>query len=109
MTRGIQRARDTSSSSRRSSVLLRAWPGSARPGRCKYCKHAIIWIITDQGKYLPLDLGFTVREVVTQPETQVQFLILHRDDRHACAEGRAARKSGRTLTSDRRGDQTWPV
>jgi hypothetical protein len=73
-------------------TTIRAWAGTARPGRCKWCRHAIIWVITEQGKYLPLDLGFTVREVVTHPATGGQFLVLNKADRHGCAQRRAARK-----------------
>lgn len=73
-------------------VTVRAWAGSARPGRCKHCKRALVWVVTDKGKYLPFDLGFTVREEVTNPKNGCQFLVLNRDDRHDCAERRAARK-----------------
>jgi hypothetical protein len=76
----------------RLSELIRAWAGLTRPGRCAWCHHKIVWVITEQGKYLPFDLGFTVREVVTHPQTGGQFLVLSRDDRHGCAERRAARK-----------------
>jgi hypothetical protein len=52
----------------------------------------VVWVITDQGKYLPFELGFTVREIVTAPRTRARFCVLHRDDRHDCVERRRARK-----------------
>lgn len=72
-------------------VTVRAWAGSARAGKCKYCKRSFIWMITERGQYLPFDLGFTVRETVTHPTTGATFVVLDRADRHDCAERRAAR------------------
>lgn len=72
-------------------ATVRAWAGSARAGRCKDCKRAIIWVVTEKGKYLPFDLGFTVRDTVTHPVTQYRFVVLDKADRHDCAERRAAR------------------
>lgn len=71
---------------------VRAWLGSARPGRCKWCRRAIVWVMLDTGQPMPFDLGFSVREIVRHPKTQAQFLVLMRDDRHDCPERRAARK-----------------
>lgn len=67
-------------------ATVRAVSGSARPGRCKYCRRAIVWVVTEHGRRLPFDLAFTIREVVTHPVTRVRYIILDRDDRHACAE-----------------------
>lgn len=82
-------------------VTIRAWVGSARAGRCRYCRRPLVWVITDRGKSVPFNLGFTVREIVTHPRTRARFTVLHRDDVHDCAERRAARAS-ETLTPDRR-------
>lgn len=73
-------------------VTVRAWAGSARPGRCTYCHRPFVWVVTDKGKYLPFDLGFTVRETVVDPRTRAQFVVLDRSDRHDCLERRAARR-----------------
>lgn len=67
-------------------ATVRAWAGSARPGRCKYCRRAMVWVLTDEGKSVPFDMGFTIREIVTHPETQARYLVLSRDDKHECAE-----------------------
>jgi hypothetical protein len=56
-----------------------------------------MWVITEQGTYVPFDLGFTVREVVTHPATGGRFLVLDKADRHACIE----RRQGKGLTRDR--------
>lgn len=77
-------------------ATVRAWAGSARPGRCKYCRRAFVWVITDRGKYLPFDLGFTIREIVTVPETQERFIVLNRDDRHDCRERNEQRANKRS-------------
>ncbi len=63
---------------------VRAWAGSARPGRCRWCRRAIVWVTVETGANMPFDLGFTVREVVTHPVTMARFIVLHRDDRHTC-------------------------
>jgi hypothetical protein len=67
---------------------VRAWAGSGRPGRCKWCRRAVVWVITDKGKHVPFDLGFTVRDTVTHPGTKAAFVVLDRDDRHDCVERR---------------------
>jgi len=69
-------------------ATVRIWMGSARPGRCTYCKRPLVWVMTDKGKWMPFDVGFSVREVVTHPTTRAQFCILDRKDRHDCIERR---------------------
>lgn len=68
-------------------------------------------MITEQGRYLPFEVGFTVREVVTASATGGQFLVLARDDRHGCAARRAAHRTqeGRMLTTDRTKEKSWRV
>jgi len=83
-------------------VTVRAWAGSARPGRCAYCKAPIVWVVTDKGKYLPFNLGFTVREIVVDPRSRAQFTVLDRADRHDCDERRAWRKTQRGQTDNKR-------
>ena len=71
---------------------IRAWAGSAQPGRCKYCQRAIVWVMTDAGKSCPFNLGFTVRETVRDPRRgRAKFLLLDRHDRHDCQERTDAR------------------
>jgi hypothetical protein len=77
-------------------ITIRAWAGSARAGRCKACRKPIVWVLTEGGKHYPLDLGFTVREVVRHPETGARFLVLARADRHDCPARRR-----KMLTPDR--------
>lgn len=65
-------------------ATVRAVHGSARAGRCKFCHHRIVWVTLQTGKMLPFDLGFTVREVVTDPRTGMHVAVLDRSDRHDC-------------------------
>lgn len=65
-------------------ATVRACLGSARAGRCKFCHKPVVWIVTDAGKNLPMDLGFTVREIVRDPRTGIRFQVLDKDDRHDC-------------------------
>lgn len=74
------------------SYTVRAWAGSARAARCKYCRRSIVWVTTDDGKVVPFDLGFTVRETVTHPTTRARYVVLDRADRHDCAARRRAAK-----------------
>ena len=76
-------------------VTVRAWVGSARPGKCRYCRRPVVWVMTDEGARMAFDLGFTVREVVTDPRTGVKFTVLDRDDKHDCRK-----KPGKTATKD---------
>lgn len=71
---------------------VRAWEGSARAARCRHCRRRIVWVLTDENKSVPFDVGFTIREIVRHPETLATFLVLHRDDSHDCVEGRLARR-----------------
>jgi hypothetical protein len=52
-------------------------------------------VIAESGRSLAFDLGFTVREVVTHPATGGRFLVLARDDRHACVAQREARRASK--------------
>lgn len=79
-------------------VTFRAWSGSASPGRCKYCRKAIVWVISERGKPVPLDMGFTIREIVVSPKQQARFLVLDRADRHDCPEGKEQRANKRSQT-----------
>lgn len=82
-------------------ATVRAWAGSARAGRCTYCRKPIVWVVTERGKHVPFNLGFTVRETVTHPTTRVQFVILDRDDRHDCAARREQRANTRSHAAPR--------
>jgi hypothetical protein len=74
-------------------ATVRAWAGSVRAGRCRYCHKAVMWLTTDAGKDVPFDLGFTVRETVRHPKSRARFLVLDRDDRHDCPERRDRKRS----------------
>jgi hypothetical protein len=77
-------------------ATVRAWAGSARAGRCKWCRRPVVWVRTDAGKAMPFDLGFTVREIVTDPRTRARFTVLDRDDRHDCAARRGQGANNRS-------------
>jgi hypothetical protein len=87
-------------------ATVRAWVGSAKAGRCKYCHRPIIWVITDRGRYLPFDLGFTVREIVTRPADGARFTVLDKDDRHACPE-RKKRQNANTGSQTGEDGHRW--
>lgn len=65
-------------------ATVRAVHGSARAGRCKWCRKRIVWVTTQTGKNVPFDLGFMVQEVVTDPRTGMHVAVLDKDDRHDC-------------------------
>lgn len=65
-------------------ATVRVWQGSARAGRCKHCKRPFMWMMTEAGRMLPFDLGFTVRELVTDPRNGRRYAVLDRGDLHDC-------------------------
>jgi hypothetical protein len=36
-------------------TFWRIWQGSRRPGTCKYCRAAIVWVITSTNQALPFN------------------------------------------------------
>lgn len=74
----------------------RACEGSGRAGRCRDCRKRVVWMILDDGKPRPFDLGFTIREIVTHPTTRRRYLVLDRDDRHDCPVRRRRRRFANT-------------
>lgn len=65
-------------------ATVRAIAGTARAGKCGYCRKPCIWVVTEAGRKLPFDLGFTVRELVTDPRNGVKLTVLDKADRHVC-------------------------
>lgn len=79
-------------------VTDRVCEGSARAGRCRYCRKGVVWVVLEDGKRVPFDIGFTIREIVTHPETRRRYLVLDRADRHDCPK----RSRRRLIAFDRK-------
>jgi hypothetical protein len=81
---------------------VRAWAGSAKAGRCGYCRQAVMWLTSDAGKQLPFELGFAVRETVTDPRNGGRYLVLNKTDRHRCRSGSVRGQKANTRSHRRR-------
>lgn len=73
-------------------ATVRVWAGLQETGRCKYCRRGIVWLTTSEGKALPFNVGFTVRERQTHPDKRVHVDVVAREDIHDCPERRQAQR-----------------
>lgn len=64
--------------------LIEIWALRPRPGRCRWCGAAIVWVTTRAGLPRPFVPGFAVLGERVDADTGAVFQVVHRDAIHHC-------------------------